>query len=95
MSTVVVGILDYGPDDVFIGRPGPWGNPCRMKGEAGRDAAVDGFIAHLRRSPHIVSQIHRLRGKRLVCYCAPRRCHGDVLAALADGVPLDCVDLFT
>jgi hypothetical protein len=29
--------------------------------------------------------LHLLRGRRLVCWCAPAPCHGDVLAELADG----------
>jgi hypothetical protein len=28
---------------------------------------------------------HELKGKRLVCWCAPELCHGDTLAAIADG----------
>jgi hypothetical protein len=29
--------------------------------------------------------LHELRGKDLVCWCAPKPCHGDVLLRLANG----------
>jgi hypothetical protein len=32
----------------------------------------------------ILSNLHLLRGKTLVCFCHPQTCHGDVLARLAD-----------
>lgn len=34
------------------------------------------------------ADLHQLRGHDLVCWCAPRRCHGDVLLALANDLPL-------
>jgi hypothetical protein len=33
-----------------------------------------------------MAALPELRGKRLVCYCHPLPCHGDVLAELADAV---------
>jgi hypothetical protein len=33
----------------------------------------------------IISQIKKLKGKRLGCFCKPKACHGDILARLADG----------
>jgi hypothetical protein len=32
----------------------------------------------------ILSNLDRLRGKTLGCFCAPKACHGDVLARLVD-----------
>lgn len=76
------------PGDVYIGRPGPWGNPFVI----GRDGTRDQVIAKYRAwitGPNRVAaalrrNLHLLRGKRLVCWCAPAACHGDVLAELAD-----------
>ena len=34
----------------------------------------------------ILSNIAALKGKKLGCFCAPQRCHGDVLARLADAL---------
>lgn len=35
----------------------------------------------------ILNTVYMLKGKRLVCYCWPQRCHGDILAKLADVTP--------
>lgn len=32
----------------------------------------------------ILNHLHWLRGKNLVCWCAPQACHGDVLLELAN-----------
>lgn len=61
---------------VYIGRPSKWGNPYRMLGEHKRDFVCDKFEAYLKTSNLDLSE---LRGKDLVCYCAPKRCHGDIL----------------
>jgi hypothetical protein len=34
--------------------------------------------------PALLVDLHELRGKDLVCWCAPHRCHAEVLAELAD-----------
>lgn len=85
------------PECVYIGRAGhgltgEWGNPFTVD-ESGRDAAVDRFEAWMKgeadqdvereRRRRMLDNLTNLRGKSLVCFCAPRRCHGDVLAALA------------
>ncbi|WP_245303774.1 DUF4326 domain-containing protein [Pseudorhodoplanes sinuspersici] len=36
----------------------------------------------------LVSQLHELEGKDLVCWCSPEACHGDVLLKLANGQSL-------
>jgi len=70
--------------EVYIGRPGPWGNPFRVEDEAGRGAAVERFRAWGERQPWFVDAVRReLAGATLGCWCAPRACHGDVLAAWA------------
>lgn len=32
----------------------------------------------------ILDQLPKLKGRRLVCWCAPLACHGDVLAEMAE-----------
>lgn len=74
--------------DVYIGRPGPWGNPFHIGRHGTRDQAVEQFEFEFRQrlaaNPELRSQLMELKGKRLGCYCAPRRCHGDVLVKLID-----------
>ncbi len=81
------------PYDVYIGRPSIWGNPFKLRRGATETERVD-CIARYREwllgKPHLLARLPELRGKRLGCFCAPKRCHGDVLARLADadGTPL-------
>jgi ribA/ribD-fused uncharacterized protein len=79
------------PYDVFVGRPGPFGNPfshlersSAPNHVASRDEAVDQFRAWALGQPELRARIGKeLPHQRLGCYCAPARCHGDVLAWLA------------
>jgi hypothetical protein len=34
--------------------------------------------------PALMSALHELRGKDLICWCTPESCHADVLAELAN-----------
>ena len=66
------------PDAVYVGRPSDWGNPFLIGRDGTRDQVVDKYEIWLLNSSHIL-KIEELRGKDLVCYCAPDRCHADVL----------------
>lgn len=80
--------------DVFIGRPSPWGNPFKLLAERDREAVVQQYARWVIDWPPVMNNLHLIRGQRLGCYCAPKLCHGNVLALLADGLPPDCLDLF-
>jgi Domain of unknown function (DUF4326) len=86
-----VGWMDD-PSYVYIGRPGKgmtgyFGNP--FKKEPGEDigSTLDRFEEWARRRlAHDEAyriRVGKLFGKKLVCFCAPKPCHGDVLAKLA------------
>ena len=80
--------------DVYIGREVPehglpaskWGNPFVLEDDS--DAARDRVIAVYRewivQQSELMASLGELRGQRLGCWCAPKRCHGDVLAQLAN-----------
>lgn len=79
------------PFDVYIGRPSKWGNPfshldtSAARFEAGsRDEAIDKYCHYLMGSSELLADLHELKGKTLGCWCAPKPCHGDVLAELAN-----------
>jgi hypothetical protein len=79
-------------DAVYVGRPTKWGNPFKIgdctnivsNGRpmsrtdvvlAYRDAVCRGREQEIRKE---------LRGKHLVCWCAPLSCHADVLLEIAN-----------
>jgi hypothetical protein len=49
-----------------------------------RTAACQRFAEYLAGRPDLLARIHELKGKALVCWCAPLPCHGDHLASLAN-----------
>ena len=71
---------------VYIGRPGPWGNPYVI----GRDGDRAEVIRKFRKDFNLAilfpegqwgfKSVERLRGKILICFCFPQECHGDVIA---------------
>ena len=65
---------------MYIGRGSPWGNPYIIGLDGTRAEVIAKFrkyaVMMLSENPHWLS---RLRGKDLVCFCAPKACHGDVL----------------
>lgn len=81
---------------VYVGRPSPWGNPySHMEGTlakfkvASRDEAVDAYehalLRKFERDPDAKRRLkEELRGKDLVCWCAPQRCHAGVLLKYAN-----------
>jgi hypothetical protein len=56
-----------------------WERPALQQSAAMRDSPVRQLNQHLR-----VAALHELRGKNLVCWCAPERCHAEVLIELAN-----------
>ena len=78
------------PFDVYIGRPGPWGNPFKIGDGMSRGMAVARFRKHLAHrmqdEPGLRERIKKeLKGRVLGCWCDPELCHGHVLAEIADG----------
>lgn len=70
--------------DILIDRRTKWGNPFRIGKDGNREEVIRKYEAWLAGQPDLMSSIPELRGKTLGCWCAPRACHGDVLARLAN-----------
>lgn len=58
---------------VYVGRPSKWGNPFAIGRDGERDAVI--VLEDCKRE---------LRNKVLGCWCAPKRCHAEVLVELAN-----------
>ncbi len=71
-------------DRVCVGRPSKGGNPFVIGRDVSRDDVVAKCRAWIVRQPPLMAALHELRGKNLVCWCAPERCHAEVLIELAN-----------
>ena len=69
-------------EDVYIGRGSIWGNPYIIEKHGTREEVIRKYEQHIRSSPRHLKKLPELKGKNLVCYCAPLACHGDVLFKL-------------
>jgi hypothetical protein len=76
-------------DAIYVGRPSRWGNPFKIGIIDGRHIDRENVIllfrqyalAKLRIEPHWLDE---LKGKDLVCWCTPQKCHADILLELAN-----------
>lgn len=75
---------DAPPEAVYVGRPTKWGNPWSIGGRCPREEAIR-FYKETVFSRHTKEEIQsELRGKDLVCWCAPKPCHADILLEIAN-----------
>jgi hypothetical protein len=72
------------PYDVYCGRPSIWGNPFEIGKDGTRKEVIAKFKKYLLANEELVDKLPELRGKILGCWCAPKACHCDVLADLAN-----------
>ena len=71
---------------MYIGRGSPYGNPFEIGPDGSRDAVCDKFEGLVEGNPALKERFKReLKGKHLVCFCKPLRCHGDYLFKIANG----------
>ena len=72
--------------DIYIGRGSEWGNPFIINKHGGRDEVIrryeDIMRERLEKEPELKNKLLALKGKVLGCWCAPKKCHGDVLVKL-------------
>ena len=79
-------------DAIYVGRPSKWGNPFKIGKDAkgtywSREDVIGlyrAWITDRGSSDNLIDDIDELRGKDLVCWCAPLPCHADILLELAN-----------
>lgn len=72
-------------DAVYIGRGSKFGNPFVIGVDGTRNQVCYAYEEYVKGDLKLLSAIKKeLRGKDLVCYCAPLRCHGDFLLKIAN-----------
>jgi hypothetical protein len=70
--------------DVYCGRPSIWGNPFEIGKDGTRKQVIEKYKKYLLANEELLDKIQELRGKVLGCWCAPKSCHCDILADLAN-----------
>lgn len=69
----------------YIGRGTPFGNPFVIGKDGDRDEVCDKYEQLLTNTPSLVLRVKsELKGQHLVCFCKPKRCHGDTLLRIAN-----------
>lgn len=76
-------------DAIYVGRPTKWGNPYKVGDkftllESDRETCISRYRLYLLFNIRLMQDLHELRDKDLVCWCAPLPCHADVLLELAN-----------
>jgi hypothetical protein len=66
------------PDAIYVGRPSKWGNPFTIGKDGTRDEVIAKYDDYFDNSDLMFS-LHEIRGRDLVCWCAPEACHADRL----------------
>jgi hypothetical protein len=77
------------PGAVYIGRPGPYGNPFTIGKDGTREDVLALYVKWLHDNPDFVERVRKdLAGKDLICWCSPDACHGHILRDIAAGDPV-------
>ncbi|NJO18555.1 MAG: DUF4326 domain-containing protein [Thioploca sp.] len=82
------------PYDVYIGRPSKWGNPFSHKDgtlakfkTSSLEESIKKYEEWVLSQPDFIFSIKKeLKGKVLGCWCAPKMCHGYILARIANEI---------
>ena len=75
---------DIPEEAVYVGRPSEWGNPFRIGKHGDRTMVLKMFEYHAqKRLDRELDWLDPLIGKDLICWCAPKPCHADILLRLA------------
>ncbi|MCH7650679.1 MAG: DUF4326 domain-containing protein [Nitrospinae bacterium] len=73
---------------VVIDHTSKWGNPFMIGGDGDRDGVIEKYRSYINHPINALLKseiIHELKGQVLGCWCKPLDCHGDILAAIANG----------
>lgn len=68
----------------YGGRGSIWGNKFVMGRDGDRDEVCDKFQAWFRDQHHLLRRLPEIRGMDGVCFCAPQRCHLNLVVRLAN-----------
>lgn len=73
------------PNAVYVGRPSKFGNPFVIGIHGDRAEVLAQFRRYLLARPDLLAAARdELRGRDLICWCAPAPCHADLLLEVAN-----------
>jgi hypothetical protein len=76
---------NYPPDVRYIGRGSIAGNPYVVGRDGTRDEVCDKYEALIEANPLFKKRlIAYCKGRNLLCFCKPLRCHGDYLLRISN-----------
>ena len=67
----------------LVDRTTKWGNGFDMaRDESKRDEVIERYREDIVKQPELLAALPELFGRHLICWCAPKRCHAEVLFEL-------------
>jgi hypothetical protein len=84
-GVVPPGAVYVGRAQRWVGLPASkWANPFTIGRDGTRDEVIEKYRAWIVQQQDLKAALHELRGKTPACWCAPERCHADVLLEMAN-----------
>ena len=94
---ITVGNKQHGAKGIYVGRPSPLGNPFPLLREAERAAVIhdyEDWLAEQLLDPRSAVSIEmsrlaalaRTQDICLVCFCAPKACHADIIKRTIEAI---------
>lgn len=78
-------IDDIPPSAVWVDRRSPYGNIFKLGIDGDVEQVKMLYIQYLIDNPELVADIRQnLKGRDLVCHCAPRPCHAELILTIAN-----------
>lgn len=73
------------PSAIWVDRRSPYGNIFKLGIDGDVDEVTRLYVNYLLDTPALIEDIKlNLKGKSLVCWCVPDRCHAEILIRLAN-----------
>ena len=94
---ITVGNKKHGARGIYVGRPSPLGNPFPLHREDERAAVIRDYEDWLAeqlldpKSPasreiHRLAELARRQDLCLLCFCAPKACHADIIKRTIEAI---------
>jgi len=90
----IVNKKDFNGKGFYIGRPSPLGNPFVIGRDGDREEVIMKYREYLKKAIknndkvkaefERVKEFNRKGGVILICWCAPEKCHGDVIREMIE-----------